>query len=94
MSTQENPYAKVIAKAWSDDEFKGRLLADPGAALAEMDVEVPAGVEVKVVEDSESVRHLVLPPAPGEGELSDEALEKVAGGQYVFPCNCVVATAS
>jgi len=68
-------YGKVVAKAWSDGAFKAKLLSDPRAALAEAGVDVPAGVTVKVVEDTETTWHLVLPPPPPEGELTDEALE-------------------
>ncbi len=78
-------YGKVVAKAWSDDAFKAQLLSDPAAALKEAGVAVPDGVEVKVVENTETLFHLVLPPRPDE-ELSDEALDKVAGG---FICGCV-----
>jgi hypothetical protein len=45
----------------------------------EAGVAVLEGVTVKVVENTESHFHLVLPPKP-TGELSDEALDKVAGG--------------
>ena len=81
-------YAKVVAKAWSDEAFKARLLADPYAALNEAGVEVPAGVtaKVKVVENTSDTVHLVLPPPPPEGELTDEDLDKVAGG--LAGCNC------
>ena len=72
-------YAKVVARAWSDESFKAKLLSDPHAALAEAGVEVPAGATVKVVENTKDRLHLVLPPAP-EAELSDEDLKKVAGG--------------
>jgi hypothetical protein len=72
-------YGKVVAKAWSDSAFKAKLLKDPQAALVEAGVEVPAGVSVKVVEETETTRYFILPPPP-EGELSEEALEKVAGG--------------
>ena len=49
-------YGKVIAKAWSDTAFKSRLLSNPKAVLIEAGVEVPAGVSVKVVEDTETTR--------------------------------------
>jgi hypothetical protein len=71
-------YAKVVARAWSDPAFKRQLLADPIAALAAMDIAVPAGVTVKMVEDTDQVRNLILPPPPAGTGLSDEALEKAA----------------
>ncbi len=71
--------AKAIARAWTDEAYKAKLLADPHAALAEMGVKVPAGVTVKVVENTADTHHLVLPMRP-DGELSDEDAERLAGG--------------
>ena len=71
----------AIARAWADGDYKARLVSDPHAALAEAGVEVPAGLTVKVVENTAETQHLVLPLAPGNaGEVSIKELEKVAGG--------------
>jgi hypothetical protein len=70
---------KIIARAWRDPAFKAKLIADPHATLKEAGVTVPAGVTVKVVENSDTHVHLVLPPKP-TSELSDSALDQVAGG--------------
>ncbi len=48
---------KVIAKAWTDDGFKVRLLSDPATLLKEEGVEIPPGVEVRIVEDTVNVQH-------------------------------------
>jgi hypothetical protein len=70
---------KAVTKAWSDPAYKARLLKDPRGALAEVGVTVPDNVNLKVLEDTGTLMHLVLPAAPS-GELSEEALAKVAGG--------------
>lgn len=73
--------SKVIARAWTDLEFKNKLLNDPNGALAEHGVDVPAGTTVKVVENTGDTVHLVLPSAPDEaGEVTTEDLERTAGG--------------
>lgn len=73
--------AKAISRAWSDTSYKARLVQDPHTALTEVGVEAPAGTAIRVVEDTATTRHLVLPVAPSNaGELSSEELEKVAGG--------------
>ena len=41
---------------------------------------MPAGMAVTVLENTDKQFHLVLPPVP-TGELSDEALDRVAGGK-------------
>jgi hypothetical protein len=58
------------------------LLADPAATLkAEgVNIEMPAGVTLKFVEDTDKLRHMVLPAKPADSELSEEELDAVAGG--------------
>ena len=80
---QAKAYARVVAKAWSDGPFKQRLLADPATVLAAEGVAVPEGVEVRLVEDTNNLVHLTLPARPPD--LSDEQLDKVAGG---LKCGC------
>jgi hypothetical protein len=71
---------KIIAKSWQDDEFKARLVADPTASLRQEGVEIPPGVEMRVVADTDSVRYLRLPLKPSTEELSDQQLTQVVGG--------------
>jgi len=70
---------KVIARAWRDPAFKVKLFADPKAVLKEAGVTFAADVTVRVVEDTATHFHLVLPPKP-TGALSEEALDHVAAG--------------
>jgi len=79
MSVNENAFGKIVAKAWRDPSFKAELIANPAAALKAEGIDVPAGMTVTVVENTDKVFHLVLPPVPSD-ELSDEALDAVAGG--------------
>jgi Nitrile hydratase, alpha chain len=75
--------ARLLDKAWKDPAFRRALLEDPrGAIERELQVELPAGVGLTVLEETPTQRYLVLPPA-GSGEggaLSDAELEAVAGG--------------
>ena len=57
-------FAKIIAKAWRDPAFKAALIANPAAALKAEDIDVPAAMAVTVVENTDKLFHLVLPPAP------------------------------
>lgn len=75
--------AKVIQKALTDPAFKAELLKNPAAAVEKATgVKVPAGTTIKVVEDSGSVVHLVVPALP-KAAMSDADLGKVAGGAGV-----------
>jgi nitrile hydratase len=51
--------AKVVARAWTDPEFKKRLLANGTSAVAEMDI--PMGdAELIVVENSKDVHNVIV----------------------------------
>jgi|WetSurMetagenome_2_1015567.scaffolds.fasta_scaffold298261_1 hypothetical protein len=71
-------WGKLIAKAWLDELFKKRLLADPAGVLQENGIKMPGTAAIRIVEDSDQVVHLILPARPQE--LSEAELEKVAGG--------------
>lgn len=75
---QDKQWSQIIARAWADESFKARLLAEPRAVLREHGLETAPEIEVKVVEDTEQVRHFVLPASPA-GELTDEELSPTAG---------------
>jgi hypothetical protein len=59
------PYAEIHARAARDPQFRRQLIAKPRAALREIDVEVPDGVDVQVVVDTLERVHAVLPVEPG-----------------------------
>ena len=78
---QNQKMSQVLARYWSDAAFKATLLADPVAALQSLGIDVPAGVQLRILEDSGQVRHLVIPCPPAG--LSDAQLDAVAGGWRV-----------
>ena len=80
---RKKQYGQLIAKAWTDEEFKARLKADPKAGLKEVGIDVPEGHAVHVHEAASDEHHLVIPPKPA-GELSDEDLDKMAGGAAAY----------
>jgi hypothetical protein len=80
MATGKNRFSEIISKCWLDTAFKQRFLTDPKAVLAEFEIELPAGLNVKVVENTDDTIYLTIPPKPVRGELSDSDLEGVSGG--------------
>lgn len=70
---------RIVAKAWQNDDFKRALIADPLAVLEREGVTVPAGIDIRVLEDSEQIVHLVLPPQLGRG-IPDATLAAIVGG--------------
>ena len=89
MSETDNAMQKIITKCWDDEAFKEKLMADPAATFAAEGVQVPEGVTVNVAVDSEDVRTLVIPLAPGK--LRDDELDHVAAGATA---DCPLDTAS
>ena len=53
--------ARVVARAWTNPEYKARLLTDPEAALAELGYSMPDPTpKLTVVENSDDVHNLVV----------------------------------
>lgn len=56
---------QIIEKAWSDEAFKAQLLADPKAALKDaFGLDIPADVEIVIVEETATKVGLVIPQHP------------------------------
>lgn len=52
--------AKVVARAWTDPEYKLRLLAEGTAAIRELGFAGPQGEHIVVVENSPATHHVVV----------------------------------
>ena len=52
--------AKVVAKAWTDPEYRQRLLSDGTSAIAELGFKGPQGEHMVVVENSPTMHHVVV----------------------------------
>jgi hypothetical protein len=78
--------AKIIAKAWQNEDFKQELLRNTKEVFErESGTPAPEGMTVTVLEESALHYYMVLPEKPNleeSEELSEEALEAIAGGIY------------
>lgn len=61
-----HPYVKklqpLVGRSLVDAKFRERLMTESDAVFKEAEIKFEKGVSVKVVEDSQNIRHLVLPP--------------------------------
>ena len=81
MTEQRNQLADLFAACWKDEALKQRFMSDPKAVLAEYGMDVPDGMDVNVVENTDNMVHITMPaPASGSMDLSDEELSNAAGG--------------
>lgn len=65
ISTYENDVgplngAKVVARAWTDPEYRAKLLADGTGAIAELGFTGPQGEHIVVLENTASVHNVVV----------------------------------
>jgi hypothetical protein len=58
MPNDEPEFDKIIAKAWREPAFKAELIANPAAALKAECIDVPAGMAVTVLENTDKQFHL------------------------------------
>jgi hypothetical protein len=65
VKTRSNVEATLIRKAWADEEFKQKLMANPTATYAAESKDagsaLPAGTEVRAIEESSNTLYLVIP---------------------------------
>ena len=68
-------HARLIARAWEDDDFKARLLKEPQKVLKEEGIKVPRGVKVKAVANDSKTVHIVVPAKPKK-KLTESQIAK------------------
>lgn len=77
----EKAFVQVKKKAMTDKDFRALVLANPHKAIQDVTgKEVPKGFAIKVVESDPAYHATFVLPEMVTEELSDEALEDVAGG--------------
>jgi len=77
--TRRDYEAKLVARAWADDDFRARLKADPHAVVAEeTGVEVPESVQIEILEETPEQAYLVIPV--NRVAITEEQLDAASGG--------------
>ena len=84
-STRRDLETALIEKCWKDPEFKKQVINDPKGMLERhTGQKLPSEVKIFIHEEDANTLHFSIPPAPSNlSELSDEELERVAGGTDV-----------
>lgn len=87
--TRQEFESQLIIKAWKDEAFKQELMSNPKAVYArELGQKIPESVNIQALEETPNSLYLVIPKSPANvqvsEELSEEALEAVAGGDFTL----------
>ena len=83
MTEQKSALARLFAACWKDETLKARFMADPKSVMKEHGLDVPDGIDMKVVENADDFVHITLPAPPaGDMDLSDDELSNAAGGVF------------
>ena len=84
----------LVAKfAVENPKYREALVKDPKGVIEKQLNTSLGSVNVKAVVESADTAYVVVPHVPGEGELSDNDLEKVAGGFLDKNAECNVTGA-
>jgi hypothetical protein len=55
-------WQQLIQRAWREPPFLARLVAEPAQVLTEAGIPVPPGLQLTLLQDTPTTRHLVLDP--------------------------------
>jgi len=77
----------LIEKCWKDPEFKREVVKDPKGMLERhTGKKLPPELKIFIYEEDANTLHFSIPLAPAKlAELSEEQLERVAGGNVQLP---------
>jgi hypothetical protein len=79
----------LVAKfSVENPKYRDALVKDPKSVIEKQLNTSLGDLQVKAVVESADTAYVVVPHVPGEGELSDQDLEKVAGGFLDKNANC------
>jgi hypothetical protein len=90
--TRHDLEAKIVKRCWEDEGFRKEFTADPTGAFVKY-LHIPAASlpMISIHQEMPGSWHIVLPAKPANpNELSEQDLEKVAGGT-TGPCVLTVA---
>jgi hypothetical protein len=57
----EKKLSQLMMELYSNPELKEKFIANPKEVMAEKGIEVPKGKEIKVLEETETQKYIVLP---------------------------------
>ena len=78
MDEQKKIWAKVVAKAWADEAYKKSLSANPKEILKNEGIDIPDGMKVNFVENTQDTINFILPLPKNDVAVESEEDRKAA----------------
>jgi hypothetical protein len=79
VKTRKDLEIHLIARSFEDEAFRQELLANPKAVIErELGTKLPEGIEINVLEETETTLYMMLPSNPYEG-LAESELKAILG---------------
>lgn len=79
-------WARVVAKAWADEDYKERLLTDPMSVFKEEGYTPVEGESFTVIEQKDPKNRLLVLPAPPEDLPDMEHIESRLADMQCCTC--------
>lgn len=54
-------YGEIVSKCWEDEDFKKKFILDPEAVFKEYGMDIPEGIEYRVIECPKDIDYVILP---------------------------------
>lgn len=95
-TTAQEAVKAIVSKCWEDVTFRQELVSSPVETLEKYSghkLNIPAGKELIVVDQTDASKlylNIHAKPNIDDLELTDEQLELVAGGEWIFIGGIVV----
>jgi hypothetical protein len=68
--------SQLMMELYANSELKEEFIANPKKIMVEKGIELPENIDLKVLEETESVKYIVLPHIDEDSEINSESLER------------------
>lgn len=74
-------FSQAVARSWRDPGYRQELVGDPGKVLREAGMSLPENVQIKALEDTAELTHVVLPKDAHESQAALRQMAAELGHQ-------------
>ncbi len=79
-------YAKIVAKAWADEDYKKNLIVNPNQVFKQEGIEIPEKIKINIFENTDKELNFALPVKPNNMSNIYEVEQRLAGMTILAGC--------